>query len=103
MKILIIFLLYLFLFSGCHSQSTLEKQYICKQNCIMDGYQNGEWFGMQYCNCYNSTIISYIFENNTNCRSGLPPNLNVTDLLAYRWSQKHESWKRYQDIAKDAL
>ena len=35
--------------------------------------------------------------------SGLPPDLNVTDLLAYGWSQKHESWKRYQDIAKDAL
>ena len=45
---------------GCNTQTREEKEDICKEECLTDGWQYGEWLGLNVCNCYNKTKIEEI-------------------------------------------
>ena len=52
---------------GCTTLTIEEKESICKKECLSDGWEYGTFVGVNFCNCYNRTIIinSTITINNT--------------------------------------
>ena len=42
---------------GCSKQTEEEKNAICKEDCLSNGWQYGKWVGYAFCNCYNDTLI----------------------------------------------
>lgn len=56
--ILIMLPFILFLLIMFPSQSLEEKQAICNESCLSDGWENGDFIGYQFCNCYNVTVVN---------------------------------------------
>ena len=57
MSKIIFILLFLLILTGCNAQLPEEKDMICNNNCINNGWEQGKWAGFQYCNCYNESIL----------------------------------------------
>ena len=57
---IILYVTVLLILLGCNTQTREENEEICKENCLSDGWQYGKWAGLNYCNCYNETIIEEI-------------------------------------------
>ncbi len=60
LTILIISILLIGGLIGCNTQTEEEKEDICKTDCLSNGWQYGEWIGLNLCNCYNATTIKEI-------------------------------------------
>ncbi len=45
-----------FPFNSFNKQTPEEKQEICYNDCILNGWEYGLWIGYQFCNCYNLKI-----------------------------------------------
>jgi hypothetical protein len=55
--LLILFTILILLISGCNIQTQNEKQEICRNDCLSDGWEYGGWIGYNFCNCYNVTLL----------------------------------------------
>ncbi len=65
MQKLIPILLISILLIGCTTLTIEEKEAICKKECLSDGWEYGTFVGINFCNCYNSTMIINNTINNT--------------------------------------
>ena len=54
---LIIILLIVVLISGCDTQTAEEKNKICLDDCLSEGWQDGNWGGWNFCFCHNGSIV----------------------------------------------
>jgi len=69
-------LLITILLIGCSIQTQEEKEEICRNDCLSDGWQYGKWIGADFCNCYNDTI--YI-NNTINKTIKIPCNITCPE------------------------
>ena len=58
--ILLLVLIVLIVLIGCTTLTIEEKESICKKECLSDGWEYGTFVGVNFCNCFNRTIIDTI-------------------------------------------
>jgi hypothetical protein len=88
---------------GCTPLTIEEKEAICKKECLSDGWEYGTFVWVNFCNCYNSTIIinDTIYINKTdyikedcicNITSSKERELDLIRRLRYLEGQTDKYW-----------